>query len=136
MEVLVVMVIVSILAAIAYPSYLAQLRKSHRVEAATELASLSQVQERFFARFRTYTSVVSSPDPCAGEACGLEKGSNLSENEYYVLTANGNETSYTLTATAHGSQTEDIDCRTLTINSAGVKTATSASGQDLTDKCW
>ncbi len=136
MEVLVVMVIVSILAAIAYPSYLAQLRKSRRAEAATELVSLAQTQERFFARFRTYTSVVGAPDPCAGQACGLGHSSNLSENEYYVLTANGNATSYTLTATANGLQFTDTDCRTLTINSVGVKSGISASGQDLTDECW
>jgi len=135
-EVLVAMVIVSILASIAYPSYANQLRKSRRVEATTELVTLAQAQERFFARFRTYTSVVPGPDPCVGQACGLEKSSNLSENEYYVLTAIGNATSYTLTATANGPQTEDTDCRTMSINSVGVKTATNASGQDVFDLCW
>ncbi len=135
-EVLVAMVIVSVLASIAYPSYVNQLRKSRRVEATTELVTLAQAQERFFARFRTYTSVVPGPDPCAGQVCGLEKSSNLSENEFYVLTANGNATSYTLTATANGPQTDDTDCRTLSINSVGVKTATDASGQDVFDLCW
>ncbi len=135
-EVLVAMVIVSVLASIAYPSYVNQLRKSRRVEATTELVTLAQAQERFFARFRTYTSVVPGPDPCAGQACGLAKSSNLSENEFYVLTANGNATSYTLTATANGPQTDDTDCRTLSINSVGVKTATNALGQDVFDLCW
>ena len=39
-EVVVAMVIVSIMAAIAYPSYVSQLRKSRRAEATTQLVSL------------------------------------------------------------------------------------------------
>ena len=135
-EVLVVMVIVSILAAVAYPSYLGQLRKSRRAEAAIALESLAQAQERFYARFRTYTSVVAAPDPCAGPACGLGQSSNSSANDYYVLTANGNATSYTMTATASGPQFKDEDCRTLTLNNVGIKGGTSASGQDTSDECW
>ena len=135
-ELLVAILIVSILSALAYPSYLGQLRKSRRAEATTELVSLAQLQERFYARFRTYSSVVAAPGPCAGQACGLGQSSNLSESEYYVLAANGNATSYTLTATANGPQIEDTGCRTLTINSVGVKSGTSASGQDASDICW
>ncbi len=135
-EVVVAMVIVSILAAIAYPSYVSQLRKSRRAEATTQLVSLAQAQERFFSRYRTYTSVVPAPASCAGQACGLGESSSYSENDYYELTANGNATAYTLTATANGPQTDDTDCRTLSINSVGVKTATNAAGQDVIDKCW
>ena len=148
-EVLVVVVIVSILAAFAYPSYLSQLRQSRRAEAAIALESLAQAQERFYARFRTYTSVVAAPDPCVGPACeaapdpcagpacgGLGQSSNSSANDYYVLTANGNATSYTMTATASGPQFKDEDCRTLTLNNVGIKGGTSASGQDTSDECW
>ena len=130
------MVVFSVLAAVVYPSYLSQLRKSRRAEATTELVAMAQAQERFFARFRTYTSVVTAPDPCAGQACGLEKNSNLSANEYYVLTSNGDATSYTLTATANGPQFDDIDCRTFSINNVDVRSATDASSQDSTDECW
>ncbi len=135
-ELLVAMVIISILAAIAYPSYLSQLRKSRRAEAAIALHSLAQAQERFYARFRTYTSIVAAPDLCAGPACGLARRSNASENGYYVLTANGDATSYSLTATASGPQFEDTDCRAMTVNNVGVKVGTRASGQDSADICW
>ncbi len=135
-DLLAAMVVFSVLAAIVYPSYLNQLRKTRRAEAATELVSLAHAQERFFARFRTYTSVVGAPDPCAGQACGLGKSSNLSANEYYLLTSNGNATSYTLTATANGLQFDDTDCRTFTINNVDIKGAANASSQDSTDICW
>ncbi len=136
LELMVVVTIVSLLAAIAYPSYMGQLRKSRRAEAAISLESLAQAQERFYSRFRTYTSLVAAPDPCAGQACGLGQSSNSSEHDYYGLTANGNAAAYTLTATAAGTQLDDTDCRTLTVNSVGVKSGASASGGDTTDVCW
>jgi len=135
-EALVVMVIVSILASVAYPSYVSQMRKSFRTEAATELVSMAQAQEQFFSRYRTYTSVVSAPETCVGPACGLQKPSGLSENEYYTLTANGDATSYTVTATAYGTQTDDLDCSILTVDNVGLKAAKNASNQDTSDICW
>ena len=135
-EVVITMVIVSVLASIAYPSYVGQMRKSLRAEAATELARLAQDEERFYSRFRAYTSVLIAPDPCAGQACGLGKNSNLSENEYYTLAITADATSYTVTATAYGSQTYDTDCQTMTIDSAGIKTAQNASGESETETCW
>jgi type IV pilus assembly protein PilE len=135
-EVLITMVIIVVLASIAYPSYVSLLRKAHRAEAATELASLAQAQERYYARFRIYSSVVDAPGECAGSACGLKRSSSLSENDYYLLSARGDATSYTLTATAHGAQLEDTDCNTLTIDNVGIKSARSESGQDLTETCW
>ena len=135
-ELLITMLIIAVLSAFAYPSYLSQLRKAHRAEATTELASLAQSQERFYARFRTYASVVDAPIGCVGSACGLDRVSNLTENEYYELSVNGNATSYTLSATAHGSQLDDTDCKTLTMNNVGIKIATSASGDNLTETWW
>ena len=135
-ELLVALVLVSILAATAYPAYLGQIRKSRRAEAAIALEILAQAQERFFARFRTYTSVVVAPDGCAGSACGLGRSSSSTENGYYQLVANANATSYALAATATGPQFKDYDCRTLSVNNVGAKMGLSASGEDLTDKCW
>ena len=136
LELMIVVTIASFLAAIAYPSYMGQVRKSRRSEAAIALESMAQAQERFYSRFRTYTSLVAAPDPCAGQACGLGQSSNSSDNDYYTLTANGNATSYTLTATASGPQFKDTDCRTLTVNSVGVNSGANESGGDTTDICW
>jgi type IV pilus assembly protein PilE len=135
-ELLIVMVIVGVLMAAAYPSYLSSLRKSRRAEAAIAVETMAQAQERFFSRFRTYTSVVAGPDGCGGQACGLGLASNSSENDYYALTANGNATSYTVTATATNQQLKDLDCRTFTANNAGVRAAASSGGADTTDDCW
>jgi len=135
-DVVVTMVIVVILASIAYPSYVSQMRRAHRSEAASELASLAQAQERFYARFRTYSSVIAGPDGCEDMACGLQHTSGLTENEFYVLSADADARSYTLKATAHGVQLKDAECRVMTVDNVGIKSAFSAEGQDVTDTCW
>jgi len=135
-ELIVVMVIVGILMGAAYPSYLASLKKSRRAEATIALESMAQAQERFFSRFRTYTSVVVGAVGCAGQACGLQQNSTSSDNDYYTLSSNGNATSYTVTATAKNQQYKDYDCRTLTLNNVHIKSGTSSEGADNTDDCW
>ncbi len=136
LELITVMAIIGILATISYAFYTSQLRKSRRAEAAIALESLAQGQERFFARFRTYTSVVVGSDACGGATCGLGQSSNETENGYYLLVANGNATSYTLSATANDVQSDDSECRTLMIDNVGSKSSTSETGGDTTATCW
>jgi type IV pilus assembly protein PilE len=128
--------IVTILAAIAYPSYVSQVRQSRRAEGTVAIESLAQAQERFYARFRTYTSVVVAPGGCAGAACGLGLGSNMTTNGHYSLTANGTAATYTVTATASGTQVDDSRCRTFTLNNSAVRSATDSGGADSTADCW
>ena len=136
LELMTVMAIIGILATFSYASYTSQLKKSRRAEAAIALESLAQGQERFFARYRTYTSVVVGADACGGAACGLGQSSNETQNGYYQLAANGNATSYSLSATASEVQVEDSDCRTFRIDNVGSKSSTSATGEDTSNTCW
>lgn len=55
-ELMVVVVIIGILAAIAYPSYLEQVRKGHRVKAQALLMELAQRQQNFLMIRRRYAS--------------------------------------------------------------------------------
>ncbi len=135
-EIVIVMVIMSLLAAFAYPSYLSQIRKSRRVDASIVIESLAQEQERYFSRFRTYTSVVAAPASCTGAACGLGQLDNMSRNDYYTVTSAGDGTSFTLTATARGPQVNDDDCQSMSMNNAGVRSSRDSSGGDSTDECW
>ncbi len=135
-EIVIVMVIVSLLAAFAYPAYLSQIRKSRRADASIVIESMAQEQERFFSRFRTYTSVVVAPGICTGSACGLGRENNLSRSEYYTVTSAGDGTSFTLTATARGTQVDDDACQTMSINNVGIRSSRDSSGQDSTDECW
>jgi type IV pilus assembly protein PilE len=135
-ELMTVVVIVGILAGIAFPGYLSQLQKARRAEAVITLEQLAQRQELFFGSFRTYTAVVAGPSACADAACGLNQSSTTSVGGHYNITAAGNGTSYTLTATAAGIQLDDTDCRTFVLSNSGVRTAADSGGGDRTDTCW
>jgi type IV pilus assembly protein PilE len=54
LELLVVLVIVGILASVAYPSYVDSVRKANRSEAIAELQNILAAQERYFLANRTY----------------------------------------------------------------------------------
>jgi len=55
-ELMIVVAIVGILAAIAYPSYVESVRKGRRAQARTALAELMQQQERFMTQRGTYVA--------------------------------------------------------------------------------
>lgn len=66
---MVVVVVVGLLAGVAYPSYLDQVRKSRRADAVTAIAQVQQAQERWRASASTYTSTLSNlnvPSTSAG----------------------------------------------------------------------
>jgi type IV pilus assembly protein PilE len=62
-EMMIVVAIVGILAAIAYPSYISQIEKGKRAECRSGLLKAMQQQERYFTQRNTYvtaTSVITS----------------------------------------------------------------------------
>ncbi len=54
-EIMIVVVVISILAAIAYPSYIDSIRKARRSDAVSELMKVAQKMEVFYARNAAYT---------------------------------------------------------------------------------
>jgi type IV pilus assembly protein PilE len=131
-ELMVVIVIVAILAAIAIPGYTSQVRKSRRTEARNALLDAAAREERFYATNNSYT--VTGTDLGYGAALPVAVGSN-----YYQLAATctgGGKTpctDYTLTATAINTQAKDTSCTALTLTSVGVQGAT---GTATAATCW
>jgi type IV pilus assembly protein PilE len=130
-ELMIVIVIVAILAAIAIPGYTSQIRKSRRTEARNALLDAAAREERFFATNNVYSVATSDLGYGAGP-WPVNVGSN-----YYQLSAtctvNAKCTDYTLTATAINTQTKDTACSTLTLTSVGVQGAT---GTATAATCW
>lgn len=56
-ELMIVVLILSILAALAYPSYMEHLYKGYRAEGRAALMALLQEQERFFTQNNTYRAI-------------------------------------------------------------------------------
>jgi type IV pilus assembly protein PilE len=59
-ELMVAVVVLTIIVAIAVPSYSNQVRKSHRTEAKTALLDLASREERFLSTNGAYTSMPAS----------------------------------------------------------------------------
>jgi len=141
-ELMITVVIIGILAAIAYPSYTQYIKQSRRSDAFTALTQLANNLEKFYSQCSAYTTDitttggVSCTTPTSGPGT-LGLGSNQSPNGYYTLSIATGTPPYTITATANpgGVQNQDTDCRTLTLDSTGAKTSKN-SGGTVTTTCW
>ena len=125
-ELMIVVGIVGILAAIAYPSYRTHIQKTRRADAKSALLDTSQRLERCFSTYNAYND----------NNCGVVSGGKVDQpsmEEHYqiestVLTA----TTFTLTATPLDAQLDDDRCTLFTLTHTGQKTA---EGSDA-DHCW
>lgn len=141
-EVMIVVVIVAILAAVAIPSYQDSVRKTRRADAKEALTRIAALQERYFFTNNSY-----------GTLAQLGVGSTSQEGHYTVAmvaptaSLNGSPiwcgateaTKYAcfrITATSAGAQASDSECNQLSIDHVGKKTASKSGGADNSDVCW
>jgi len=146
-EIMIVVIIIAIIVAFSYPSYLNSVRKGNRKEAVITLTQMAALQEKFFLDRKSYAASITNSftlTDCSSGSPGLGM-STTSEHGYYTLTmsvsptpmfsgdpcaVSNNATSFTATATAtsKGKQDEDkeqgVACNVLTLSSTGVKTPT------------
>lgn len=109
-ELMIVLIIVAILVALAYPSYVDYVRKSRRGEAQQLLMNWSINQEIFRSNNPQYATTTQLPVP-------------LHASYTFTLPVRS-ATAFTLRATATGDQLKDIakgDCTVLELTSAGIK---------------
>jgi type IV pilus assembly protein PilE len=124
-ELMIVVVVVGILAAIAYPSYQNQVRKSKRAEGKAELLETAQELERCYTRFGRYND----------GNCPVVFPITSQPDGHYELTAPTLTTvNFTLEAAPQGDQANDADCGTLRLTSTGVQGSQGADA-DAND-CW
>jgi len=109
-ELMIVVAIVGILAAIAYPSYQGHLRKGHRADAQAYLMDLAQRQQQYITDNRAYAGDVNSLSaPVPNSVAGF----------YTVqITPGATPPTFVITATAIGTQTPDGN---LSIDNTGAK---------------
>lgn len=119
-EIMIVVIIISVLAAIAYASYRDMIVKSRRSAAQVCLTEAAQVATRYYTVNLKYDGVPNPPNACVSELSAFYTIG-------YVSAPSGN--TYTLRAQPTTRQ-PDTECGTMTLNQAGTKTAASTSG------CW
>lgn len=122
-ELMIVVAIVGILAAVALPSYQEHVRKGARAEAISALTDLANKQEQFYVDNRRYAksmTELSAP--------------TTTESGYYTVSVTNTAQAFTLTATAaSGPAADDGKCKTFTITDTGVKAST---GSGSKKDCW
>jgi type IV pilus assembly protein PilE len=140
------MVILSILAAIAIPSYSQYVLKSHRTEAKAALMDAASLEERFFSTSNLYTNnPMQLGYGVAATPVTVGTGYYIISNITVTLpvapagaSPGGTPATYLITAVPNpGSmQVNDTQCAVFTINSAGQQTALNSGGTDNTANCW
>lgn len=126
-EVMIVVVIIGILSAIAYPNYTEYVRRGARADAMTLLLDAANKQEQFFVDNRVYSDNLA--------AIGV---ATATENGYFNVTLeNVTADTFRIVATAAaGPVRGDEQCPALTIDELGVRGVAGTTNQDAIDRCW
>src|SRR5687768_5028695 len=131
LELMIVVAVIALLAAIALPMYTEQVRKGKRAEAVQALGDLQMRQERWRADNPSYGNTTGA-DAAAGNLFGsVANVSNYnSALRYYNISVTASSgTGYTLTATRKGDLATDPKCGNFTLTmAAGVISKGISSG--------
>ncbi len=124
MELMIVVVIISILTAVAYPSYRQYVAKAKRNEAMAALLKIATLQERWYLQNNAYTMNMTN--------LGFPGANNVpSDSGTYIIrmiTADSN--TFTADANYQPTDGEAAKCDIFTINGAGIK------GSSPSTDCW
>lgn len=116
-ELMIVVAIVGIIAAIAIPSYTEYVMESRRSDAYVALSTAAAEQERFYTYDNAYSNDID------------DLGGSTSPEGFYTIEVTATDSTFTMYAEpATGSpQTNDDDCQTLALNHLGQKGSSNAA---------
>ncbi len=121
-ELMIVIVIVGIIAAIAYPSYFQYSLRTKRANAIADLLEMTHILEREFTATGRYDDAGNAGNLRAGVQM-IDQSPQSGSAAYNIsFVANSlNSTQFILQAAPTGSQTKDTDCGTIGVNAQGVR---------------
>lgn len=129
-ELMIVVAVIGILAAIAYPNYQEYVRKSRRAECAAVLVGVANAMERRFSTSNSYAGAWPAGEP---QQCPRDGGAP----HYQASFADGQPTptTFMIQAVPAGAQVGD-KCGTLTLDNTGLKGMVGASAGLTVRDCW
>ena len=125
-ELMIVVTIIGLLAAVAIPGYSQYVRRAQRSEGMAALSAAAAAQEKYYLSNNTY----------AASFADLKLADTTEHGYYTLLVKDADTAQFILYASAAGAQLEDEDCQLFVINSAGTRTSENAGGSDSTADCW
>ena len=154
-ELMIVVAVIAILAAVALPAYFGSIRKSRRADAVTLISQAVQAQERWRANNPDYSSNLGGSGLSITSAATSLTTSGAAPNvvsfsefdapsgHYRLRLTTGSSTinnleriGYTLRATAIGSQANDTPCASMTLTMSGGSIAYTSTGTATANQCW
>jgi len=141
-ELMIAIVVVSLLAMVALPSYQESVRKSRRSEAFVAISIVQLAQERARGSFPAYCPNLASAPSAA--VCGLNTNATTANGRYALDVSGPDEHGYTLIATAQGDQVGDTRCAKLGVkmNDGTMKRGSGSMSIDWSladpdvNRCW
>ena len=134
-ELMIVVAIIGVLAAVAYPTYVDQVYKTRRVEAINALTLCAAQQGRAYTVSNTFEMTglcdVSSPNGSYTVAVDFDSSDALCGAAPRI-----NCFEATATVATGESQAGDLECKSFTITHLGAKSAVDSSDTDATENCW
>lgn len=121
-DIMVVLAIIGILAALIVPSYQHHVLASYRLEASTELLRLSGLQSNMQAEHGRFSNDF--------RELGIAQTDGLTESGRYKLQVLLTNEGYQLFADAIGPQQNDAECRRFILHHTGMKES------QPTQRCW
>lgn len=123
-ELIIVVLIVSILTAIAYPNYQQYVAKAKRNEAKAALLKIATLQERYYLQNNTFTTDLTN--------LGFGSSNNVASDSgtYVINVTSADANSFAANANYQRSDKEATKCDIFSINGAGVKSSSPATD------CW
>ena len=131
-ELMIVIIVLGVLAAVGVPTYRQYMLRTHRTEAKSALLRIAADQERFYLQNNRYATTFVELNTFPG---------GVSENSVYTLTLAVPTplTAFTASAAPRAGggtngvdQTVDAECATFTINAQGIRTA----APNPNGRCW
>ena len=131
-ELMIVIAIVGILTAIAYPSYMEYVRDTRRANATVALTGLAGAMERAYTTSNTYANTASGGVPSIFSDQSPVDGGDAEYN--LRITATGTDT-YTIKAQRTGVMTGD-DCGDFVLTQTGAQGIENATAGFTVADCW
>ena len=134
-ELMITMVIVGVIAAIAFPAFTKSAMKGRRADAKESLTRISQALERCYTQYGLYNSSNCTPFVDTTPAFVTQ----TSKQGYYSITAttfNGTQYKLTATAVSSGPQNNDTGCTVMNLDNTDQHSSGSSTATADTGSCW